>query len=236
MSKYEKHKHFSNKDGTVYYLWEKLINNANPFGEIVLWADVVSKEEYDSHKEEHGECPYVRQECNYTWEIHPNSDKIMKEKLNRQAEAFKRVVKTINQESNETPKETTDEVLQWLNWNAEGYKNVGKQLEADLCSKLAEEWSHKPDHSDLGEEYKDATFYLNNETTNETPDPASYIPIDYIKKKIYEYESNIICNVNLADRQFFRERRLTLLSLLSDWDWDSKHHFYPSPSVPRTKY
>ena len=71
-------------------------------GNIISSAKRVSKEEYDSHKEEHGECRYVRQDLNY---IHPNTDKTMKEKLNRQAEAFKRVVKTINQESNETPKE-----------------------------------------------------------------------------------------------------------------------------------
>ena len=81
-------------------VWRK--PNESPDDVAVLRAWIVSKEEYDSHKEEHGECRYVRQDLNY---IHPNTVKTMAEKLNRQAEAFKRVVKTINQESNETPKE-----------------------------------------------------------------------------------------------------------------------------------
>lgn len=75
--------------------------------------------------------------------------------------------------ANETTNETTDpnkyvsndEVLQWLNWNAEGYKKAGRWFESDLCSKLAEEWNYKPDYSDLEKEYKNATFYLKKKDT-----------------------------------------------------------------------
>ena len=172
MSKYKQQKVYFDKPYHSTCIWRKPYES--PDDVVVLRAWIVSKKEYDSHKEEHGECRYVCQDCDYTWKIHLDPDKIMEEKLNRQAEAFKRVVKTINQESNETAKEDS----------------------------------------------------------NETPDPAHYIPIDYIKKKVQACESELSSsNTNLADRQFFHERRLSLLSLLSDWDWDSEHHFYhPSPN------
>ena len=357
-------------------------------GNIISSAKRVSKEEYDSHKEEHGECRYVRQDCDYTWKIQLNPDKIMREKLNRQAEAFKRVVKTINQESNEIPNvgfvtadveegcfstrqpiETRFDPLQHKFELAvctkEGtvnghtfkvgdvypilggnngihicYENTNQSPDGDpadlLChsfdslapvggkqfcnqdgtipplfrsidinetisykdsipipyikdyiqallaqakspstnkadsqwyydrhlavTSLLDSWmdgfspkkavspiSYKPDlprdkdtEVNLGESTFGESTKINlgdniDETKLVLGDTLffdKYIPIDYIKKKVQACESELSSsNTNLADRQFFHERRLSLLSLLSDWDWDSEHHFYhPSPN------
>ena len=110
------------------------------------------------------------------------------------------------EESNETPKEDTE-------------VNLGESTKINL-----------------GDNIDETKLVL-----GDTPFLDKYIPIDYIKGKIDELEKDTKSFKNTIGQYSSHikakiDKRLNYQALLADWDWDSKHHFYPSPSIPSTKY